>query len=98
MQKVEHVAENRTVFEPLIPKSIWWVIGVFYSFICFLPIVLGMQESTLLFLDQLNVVGFEISSMRQSAQLISQLVFVFAALTLSDMLLKVRSNKSLSSN
>ncbi|MEQ8908704.1 MAG: hypothetical protein RIC95_05900 [Vicingaceae bacterium] len=88
MEKVEHAAENPSQFEPLVPKRIRILIGLGYLAICLLPIILGMQESALAWMDQLHRLGVESSDLKQTLKFISLLGFVFAALTLTDMLVK----------
>lgn len=96
MQKVEQVAETKTVLEPLIPQKGWVVIGAFYAIICLLPIVTGMQESALLFMDQINSIGFDSPILKQNVQLIFTIIFVFIALTFGDMILKKDQNQVVS--
>ncbi|MBL4710195.1 MAG: hypothetical protein JKY48_17325 [Flavobacteriales bacterium] len=90
MQKIELASENKTLIEPLIPKKAWWIIGAFYSFLLLFPFLISMQENTILFLEQINFGGFDYQHIKENLQLIFNIIFVFAALTLGDILLKSR--------
>lgn len=88
MKKVDHAAENPTQFEPLVPRRIRILIGLCYLVICLLPILFGMQESALVWMDQIYRFGVEGRELKQTLKFISLVIFIFTALTFTDMLLK----------
>lgn len=88
MQKIELAAEHKSPIQPLISAKAWWIIGTLYSLLFLTPLVMGFQEGSLLMVEQLNFINIDFSGIKESLQLILTLVFVFASLTLSDILLR----------
>lgn len=88
MQKIKLAAEHKSPIQPLISTKAWWIIGALYSILFLSPFFLGLQEGSLFIVEQLNFINIDFSGIKESLQLIFTLVFVFASLTLSDMLLR----------
>lgn len=88
MQKVEAAAHTPFEYQPILSNRFFKIAGIAYAVLFVLSVFYQTSFTEVLMIWQLDAFSLDADATKESLQLVFNIVFVLAALTLSDLLVK----------